>query len=296
MQLQTAERKQAKIKMALQGPTGSGKTKSSLLLAYGLAQDWTKIAIIDSENKSAHFFANLGKYNVLTITPPFEPEKYVEAINHAVRKGMEVIIVDSISAEWEGAGGILDIHASMAGNSYTNWKDVTPRHHEFVQAMLQAPVHVIATIRSKQDYVLVLKDGKQVPEKVGLKGITRDGMDYEFTLLFELDIKHYASAGKDRTEIFMDKPPFKITSETGKQILKWCNEGISPAEEKRRITERINAMKSISDLIDLYNLNPDYQQDLFDEFVKKREQLQAVAKTPVNQISNTKILENGTVH
>jgi hypothetical protein len=85
----------------------------------------------------------------------------------------------------------------------------------------------------------------------------------------------------------MDKPPFNISSETGKQILKWCNEGISPAEEKRRITERINASKSINELIDLYNLNPDYQQDLLDEFVNKRVQLQALIKTPVNQISDT---------
>jgi hypothetical protein len=105
MQLQSTERKQAKIKMALQGPTGSGITKSSLLLAYGLVQDWSETAIIDSEKKSAHFFANLCNYNVLTITPPFEPEKYVEAINYSVKKGMEVIIIDSISAEWEGSGG-----------------------------------------------------------------------------------------------------------------------------------------------------------------------------------------------
>ncbi len=292
MQLQTAERKQAKIKMALQGPAGSGKTKGSLLLAYGLIQDWSKIAVLDSENKSAHLFADLGGYKVLSINPPFTPEQYVEAIHFAVAEGMEAVIIDSISAEWEGTGGILDIHGSMAGNSFTNWNAITPRHHDFVQAMLQAPVHVIATIRSKQDYVLVTKDGKQVPEKVGLKGITREGIDYEFTLVLELDIKHYATASKDRTGLFNDKPPFKLSSDIGKAILKWCNEGVSPDVEKQKICQRINQSKSLHDLIDLYNLNPQYQEVLFDDFVNKRKQLQALVNSQI--LTTIKTSTNGT--
>ena len=83
---------------------------------------------------------------------------------------MEVIIIDSISHEWEGSGGILDIHAGMAGNSFTNWGKLTPRHNAFIQTILQTNKHIIGTIRSKQDYVLNEKNGKQVPEKVGLKG------------------------------------------------------------------------------------------------------------------------------
>src|SRR5213075_24314 len=108
------------------------------------------------------------------------------------------------SHEWEGIGGILETHGNMMGNSYTNWSKLTPRHNSFVQHILQSPAHVIGTIRAKQDYVLSEKNGKQVPEKVGLKGVTRDGMDYEFTLVFDIDIKHNASASKDRTGLFMD--------------------------------------------------------------------------------------------
>ncbi len=138
---------------------------------------------------------------------------------------MEVIIIDSISQEWEGSGGILETHGNMMGNSFTNWNKVTPRHNAFVQKMLHSRSHIIATIRSKQDYVLSEKNGKYVPEKVGLKGVTREGMDYELTAVLELDLKHNATASKDRTGLFMDKPSWVITENTGKRILNWCNAG-----------------------------------------------------------------------
>ena len=154
MQLQTAERKRAKIKMGLQGPSGSGKTYSALLLAFGLCGDWTKIAVIDSENNSSNLYDHLGKYKVVNIQAPFTPEKYIEAIQLCEKSSIEVIIIDSISHEWEGQGGLLEVLNNMVGNSYTNWNKLTPRHHNFIQHILQSPLHVIGTIRSKQDYVL----------------------------------------------------------------------------------------------------------------------------------------------
>ena len=196
MQLQLANRQRVKIRMALQGPSGSGKTFSSLQLAFGLCGDWSKIAVIDSENHSSSLYADLGGYNVLNLEAPFTPERYVEAIKACELASMEVIIIDSISHEWEGIGGILETHGNMMGNSYTNWSKITPRHNSFVQHILQSPAHVIGTIRAKQDYVLSEKNGKLVPEKVGLKGVTREGMDYEFTLVFDLDIKQHASSSK----------------------------------------------------------------------------------------------------
>ena len=222
MKLQKAEKKQARIKMALQGPSGSGKTYSSLLLAYGLINDWNDIAIIDTENYSAHLYSKLGGYNVLNLPAPFSPENYIQAIEECEKEGAKVIIIDSISHEWEGQGGILETHSSMTGNSFTNWNKLTPRHNAFVQRILQSPCHIIATIRTKQDYVLSEKNGKYVPEKVGLKGVTRDGLDYEFTLVFDLDIKHYATVSKDRTSVFDGSPQFVITPGTGMRILSWC--------------------------------------------------------------------------
>ena len=202
MEIRKASRQRAKIKMALQGPSGSGKTFSALFLAFGLCGDWSKIAIVDTENYSAELYAHLGNFNTVSLSAPFTPEKYIQAIALCETAGIEVIIIDSCSHEWDGAGGILDIHGNMAGNSFTNWSKLTPRHNAFIQAMLQSTSHIIGTIRSKQDYVLQEKNGKMVPEKVGMKGVTRDGMDYEFTLVFELDIKHNAYASKDRTGLF----------------------------------------------------------------------------------------------
>jgi hypothetical protein len=146
MQLQKASRRRVKIKMALQGPSGSGKTYSALLLAYGLCSDWSKIAVIDK------LYEHLGEFMVLPIAPPFSPEKYIEALELCEKEGMEVIIIDSISHEWEGIGGILEQHSAMVGNSYTNWNKLTPSHNSFVQHILQSPVHIIGTIRAKQEF------------------------------------------------------------------------------------------------------------------------------------------------
>lgn len=223
MQLRQSERKQAKIKMALQGSAGAGKTFSALLLAQGLTNgDLSKVAIIDTENGSADLYAHLGNYNVVSLKPPFTPQQYVDAIELCESSGMDVIILDSISHCWDY---LLDYHSSLAGNSFTNWAKIKPLEKLFVDKILQCNAHVIATMRTKQDYVLNQKDGKFVPEKVGLKAVQRDGLDYEFTLVFDIDIKHFAVSSKDRTEIFMGKPEFKITSETGKMILEWCNSG-----------------------------------------------------------------------
>ncbi|MFI5360231.1 MAG: AAA family ATPase, partial [Halanaerobiales bacterium] len=258
--------------MALQGVSGSGKTYSALLLGYGLCENWSKIAVIDTENHSAHLYAGLGGYQVAGMDAPFEPEKYIEAIQVCENAGMEVIIMDSLSHEWEGAGGILDTHGNMAGNSFTNWAKLTPRHNAFIQAMLQSSCHIIATIRTKQDYVLTEKNGKQVPEKVGLKAVQREGMDYEFTVVLDLDIKHYATASKDRSSLFMGKPPFIISSSTGEMIRNWCNSGV--VDTAMEVQQRIQDCRSLEELFALYKIVPeDQQQNLLSLFTHKRQEL-----------------------
>jgi len=255
MELRTSERKRAKMKMGIQGPSGSGKTYSSLLLASGLADDLGKVAVIDTENGSADLYAHLGAYNVLRLTRPYTPERYITAIETCETAGMEVIILDSITMEWES---LLEIHGNMPGNSFANWSKITPRHNAFIHKILQSDCHVIATIRSKQDYVLSEKNGKYVPEKVGLKGITRDGMDYEFTVVFDLDLKHNGTASKDRTGLFMDKPPFVITQGTGKRILKWCDNGV----ELEKIKQEIKDAQTVETLRDILKRYPDYRKEI----------------------------------
>jgi hypothetical protein len=290
MQLKIAERRQAKIKMALQGPSGSGKTMGALQIAYGLCQSWDRIAVIDTENYSASLYANLGQYLVLNISAPFTPEKHIEAIQTCLNAGVQVIIIDSISHEWEGSGGILDVHSSMAGNSFTNWGRLTPRHNAFVQAILQSPVHIIATIRSKQDYVLSERNGKVVPEKVGLKGVTRDSMDYECTIVLDIDIKHNAVASKDRTGLFMDKPEFRITPEVGKKILAWCELGKTVLPEER-LAEQIELCNSYDELKTLYTNNPSFQASMGHLFSKRKTEL--TPRPTLLETLKSKHLSNG---
>jgi hypothetical protein len=238
MQLRTAERKKAKIKMALQGCSSSGKTYSSLLVAQGLSGgNFTKVAIIDTENGSADLYSHLGNYNVITLSPPFTPERYIEAIEVCENAGMEIVILDSISHSWEE---LLDYH-------------------------------IIATMRTKQDYVLNQKDNKWIPEKVGLKAVQRDGVDYEFTLVFDIDIKHFATASKDRTGLFMGKPEFIITPNTGRKILEWCNDGINVDD----VRELIQNAKSTEELGKLYHQYPEWYPLLSADFQNKKALLQA---------------------
>ncbi|WP_308130938.1 AAA family ATPase [uncultured Flavobacterium sp.] len=286
MQLRQSERKRAKIKMALQGSAGSGKTYSSLLLAQGLTNgDFTKIAIIDTENGSADLYAHLGQYNVLTLTPPFTPENYMKAIDVCEKARMEVIIIDSISHCWDY---LLDYHASLAGNSFTNWAKITPMQKSFTDRILQCDAHVIATMRTKQDYVLNQKDGKYIPEKVGLKAVQKDGLDYEFTIVFDIDIKHFAVSSKDRTGLFMNKPEFIINSATGKKILEWCNSGTNLQDARNKIKECTN----LEDLKVLYNQYAQWRELLEYNFKQQKD-----AITSQQHLLNPQnFRNNGSIH
>ena len=273
MNLRQSSKKQAKIKLALQGCAGSGKTYSALLLAHGLCNDWTKIAVIDSENGSADLYAHLGTYNVLNLSENFTPETYIEAIKVCEDAGIEVIIIDSISQCWDY---LLEYHATLQGNSFTNWQKVTPRINAFMQKILQSRSHVICTMRCKQDYVLSEKNGKMVPEKVGLKAVMRDGIDYEFTIVFDINMKHQAIASKDRTALFVNKPEFIITPTTGQAILDWCNEGVNI----EMIKSKINQAKTIEELTSIYHAYPEWNIQLSSDFTMKRVQLQEAMKQP----------------
>lgn len=243
MTFKKAERTQARLKIALTGPSGSGKTFSGLIIAAGIGK---KIAVVDTENGSASLYADMDKgplagisFDTLEVTPPYTIAKYVEAIEAAEKAGYDVLIIDSISHAWAGEGGLLDKKTALdarGGNSYTNWATITPEQERFKSRLLQADLHIICTMRSKQDYVLELNDkGKQAPKKVGLAPIQRDGMEYEFTTVLDLAMDHNAAASKDRTGLF-DGQLFKPTKETGAKIMKWLKAGKpvagKPAEEQ----------------------------------------------------------------
>lgn len=279
MQLQKAERKQALIKLAIQGPSGSGKTYSSLLLAYGLVGNWNHIAVIDTENNSSHLYSHLGSFNVLSLSEPFSPERYTEAIGVCEKAGIKAVIIDSISQEWEGSGGIIESHGNMAGNSFTNWNRMTPRHNAFVQKILQSPCNIIATIRSKQDYVLTDKNGKMVPEKVGLKGVTRDGMDYEFTVVLDIDIKHQATSSKDRTGLFINPMPFVITEQTGNRIKVWC----MGDDLFKNVEIQINEAKTVQELRNIIIKYPTLRSKIDPLCIQRKKEIEGIV---IDQVVN----------
>lgn len=236
MQLRKAERSQAKLRIGVSAPSGAGKTYSALLMASGMTS-WDKIALIDTENGRGDIYSDLGDYNIITLEAPFSPERYIEAIKSCEEAGMEVIIIDSISHEWEGEGGCLEINESLAnakyrGNTWSAWNETTPRHRKFIEAIISSKAHIITTVRNKVDTIMT--DDKKV-KKVGIKEITREGFEYEITVNFNIDRDtHKALPSKDNTQLFEGKDPFVITAETGKALIKWMKEGkkVKPAPKK----------------------------------------------------------------
>jgi hypothetical protein len=236
--LRKATRKKARIRLGLSAVSGGGKTYSALLVAKGICGDWSKIAIIDSENSSADLYAHLGEYNVLPLLAPFTPERYMDAIHTCEQAGMEVIIVDSITHEWDGKGGCLEIVESLGGK-YQDWAKVTPRHQAFIDTIIQSPCHIITTVRRKQDYEMVKDNhGKVKVEKSGLREVTREGFEYELTINLELDVRHHATAGQ--------------------LIAEWCEQGeevfsvLRPGSEWYETVQKCNTQK---ELVELYNKN-----------------------------------------
>lgn len=240
MQIRKAERTAVKIKLAITGLTGSGKTMGALLLAKGLSNDG-KVLIIDTENKSASLYSDHKvtkhiDYDVIDIDAPFTVDKYLKALQMGVEAGYGVIIIDSISHQWDAEGGALDKKNSLdmkGGNSFTNWGGIKKEANAFQAKILSAPVHIIVTMRSKMEYVLELNEkGRSTPRKVGLAPIQKDGIEYEFSTVFDMSMDKTYSITKDRTGLF-DGRMEKITENTGKEIKEW----LSTAKEKQDVAE-----------------------------------------------------------
>lgn len=242
MQIRKAERKKAKLRLGVAGPSGAGKTYSALKLAFGLGG---KVGLIDTEHGSGDLYAHLGEYDIINIEAPYTVQKYRDAIKAFEDAGYGVIIIDSLSHAWAGDGGLLDKQGKIAdrtGNSYTAWRQVTPDHNALVEDLLNSPCHIIATLRAKQEYVQEKDDkGKTVVRKLGLAPVMRDGIEYEFTVFMDVDQGHNASASKDRTTLF-DGQVFKISEETGKVLLRWLDEGV---EVKRLDTEQLKTLRDL---------------------------------------------------
>ncbi|WP_378185889.1 AAA family ATPase [Aquimarina sp. W85] len=283
MKLKQSKRENVKLRLGISGASGFGKTHSALLLAYGMTKDWSKIAVIDTENSSASLYADLGNFNVLDLTAPYSPHRYIDAIQICEKSNIEVIIIDSITHEWNGPGGCLQMHEKLGGR-FQDWAKITPLHQGFIDKILQSSCHIITTTRRKIDYSLDIgSNGRTQVIKHGTKEITREGFEYELTVNFELiNDKHIAKASKDRTGMFMNKPEFVITEKIGERLLKWCN---AEPETLKDVLAKINGAVSVSELTTIYQANPRFQQALQPQFRSKKEQLEQLIN-PKNFSSN----------
>jgi hypothetical protein len=293
MLIEKAARRQVKLRLNISSPSGFGKTYGALLLAFGISEDWNKICVIDTENNSSSLYSHLGPFNVISLTPPFTPDRYRRAIQMAEEAGMEVIIIDSVTHIWKGQGGLLEYQNSLGGR-YQDWAKATPLYQQWLNTILQSSCHVITTCRKKQAYNIITEGNKTKVEKAGLDDEIRDGYEYEMTLAIEItNDQHMVKASKDRTGLFTGKPAFIITPETGKLIAEWCNEGIPTIPEQSDFTKRIEACTDLKSLSRLYILHPEHQQTYHTHFTKRKKELLSEPVTGSDIITTQNYSLNG---
>lgn len=256
-----AERKQAKLRLGLTGPSGSGKTWAALVLARNIGK---KIAVIDTENGSASLYTHLAEFDVIDMQKPYSPERFIEYIKAAEAGGYDCLIIDSITHEWSGPGGCIEINETLAaskyrGNTWSAWSETTPRHRKMLDTIVASPLHIIVTLRSKTETAQVDDGNRKKVVKLGMKTEQRDGFEYEMSVVLDLVHEgHFAVASKDRTGLFMDKDPQPVTDNTAQRLMAWLNSGAelkpepahppAPSAFYGKAKDALDACKSISDV------------------------------------------------
>ena len=294
MQFQKAERKKSKLRLALTGPSGSGKTYGALLVAKGLGG---KIAVIDTEKGSAALYSHLVDFDVLDLEPPYTPERYRQAVQLAVENGYGVVIIDSITHEWCGSGGCLELNEETArakyrGNTWSAWNETKARHRAFIDDLLVCTAHVIVTMRSKTETAQVEVNGRKQVQKLGMKSEQNDGIEYEFTTV--LDLVHdgnFALPSKDRTGLFPpNSDPFKLSENIGQNLAKWLESGVDLEAErlkkaeahKDKMLEKINVAETNEKLEEMWK----YVNEKFAEYPQQLSELTQALDVRKHNINN----------
>lgn len=228
MTFSKASKKKSKLRMALVGPSGTGKTYTALAIATHLGQ---RVAVIDTERGSASKYADIFAFDVLDLET-FAPQQYVDALHAAASAGYDVVVVDSLSHAWIGQGGALEqvdniARRSQSKNSFGAWREVTPQHNAMVDAIVRAPLHVVVTMRAKTEYVLEKDDrGKTVPRKVGIQPVQRDGLEYEFDVVGDLDENNSLIVGKTRCPALAGKVFARAGKDIASHLTAWLTDGV----------------------------------------------------------------------
>ncbi|MBK9292826.1 MAG: ATP-binding protein, partial [Bacteroidetes bacterium] len=231
-----AVKHESKLRLAIAGPSGSGKTYSALAIGTALG----KTAVVDTEHGSAAKYADRFPFDVLEMEAPFHPDRFVEAIAAAANAGYEVLIIDSLSHAWNGAGGLLEIVDQIAkrmktANSFAAWKDATPIQNALIEAIVGARIHIIATMRSKQEYVLeqVERNGRTInqPKKVGMAPVQRDSMEYEFDVYLDMTIENDAIVQKTRCPALSGQVINKPGTQLATILREWLSGAPAPTRD-----------------------------------------------------------------
>lgn len=239
-QLQQATKVQQHARIALVGPSGAGKTWTALEAAFALTGgDATKVAMLDTERGSGALYAShFGEFLHGTLDPPYTPDAYIDALNACVDSGAEVVIVDSLTHAWSGQGGILEqvddyaAHQQGQAGKFGAWREATPAHNRLVDTLVRLPAHVIVTMRAKTAYEIDRNDQGQVEvKKLGLAPEQRQGLDYEFDVVGDVDREHRVVVSKSRCEVYADATQVKPDREWWQPLVDWLGQG-EPVQQR----------------------------------------------------------------
>jgi hypothetical protein len=234
MAFKKATKEQAKGRIGLIGPAGSGKSYSALRIACAMGK---KVAAIDTEHGSLSKYANDFSFDVDELSS-YHPQNYINAIKEAERHGYDVLVIDSLSHAWSGKDGALELKdratANNKGNSFSAWREITPLHNALIEAILSSKMHIIATMRAKTEYVLETNErGKQTPRRVGTAPVQRDGMEYEFDIVGDLDLDNTLTISKSRCKALKNAVAPMPGEDIARTIMEWLTDGAVPESELR---------------------------------------------------------------
>jgi hypothetical protein len=289
---QKAVKSKSKLRAAIFGASGSGKTFSALRVATGLGE---KIAVIDSERGSSSKYADRFNFDVCDLEKR-TIESYCDAIKSA--SGYDVLIIDSISHAWQELLEEVDkiAETKYKGNSWSAWSKATPIQRKFIECILNFSGHVIVTMRSKTEWTIERNDnGKSTPRRVGLAPEQGKGIEYEFDMLLELSNDHSCHVIKDRTGMYQDAVIDKLSEDFGKELKNWLNDGVLIVSA----IELINTLfKTSSNLEDVNKLQEEltkrkWKSDLERKeasilFKQKKEELEKVLAEQDLEFNNIK--------
>jgi hypothetical protein len=269
-----------KARIGIDGNSGSGKTWTALMIARALAEgEMDKVLLIDTENKSSAKYApDFGPFDLLPMQDDFNPARFAAAIRYAYQQGYEVVIVDSLSHAWSGKGGALQMvdkaAARKGGNTFAAWGDVTPAQNDLIDALLQTDIHLIATMRTKSDYAIEMSNGKAMPKKIGLKAVQRDGMEYEFDIMFRMeDAGRVCVVTKSRCSVLANGVFSYPNEDVAQAIRSWLESGEAHLELTRTKQDLIREVKMRYDADQniigaaLRGANMEFDPDLWDEML-----------------------------